>query len=365
MAEAANSRSRLGSRAAEMSAQETAGSEISSTRQTGWQPAGGAAGGELAAVALSTDAVPTVVTRSASATTRMPARAKLLIWSGIMPPGTAGARAPERREPGSVEAEPADGRGEPTAAMLRCPGCPGQNGAPSSEGSPVAIDLAFDEGGAGAAASVGPSAAERVRPAPASAPARTWRMFAVLLLLTVGLRLPAFFVQVFNSDETFLATQAEVINEGGRLYQDATDRKPPLVPYLYAATFSIFSTSAPVVGAGRRDARGGAHRAAPRAGSQTQIRRPCGMARGDLVHPRVGRVRAPGRASSQLRGLHAARDDRGGAVGRARPRTLVRGRRRVRDAREADGRGDAAPGALPGLARPWEARHRRMPRSGS
>ncbi len=36
------------------------------------------------------------------------------------------------------------------------------------------------------------------------------------------LRLPAFFVDVFNSDETFLATQAEVINDGG-----ASTRTPP------------------------------------------------------------------------------------------------------------------------------------------
>ena len=68
--------------------------------------------------------------------------------------------------------------------------------------------------------------------------------FAALLLLTAVLRLPAFFVDVFNSDETFLGTQAEVINDGGRLYQDAADRKPPLVPYLYAATFKVTGTTA-------------------------------------------------------------------------------------------------------------------------
>jgi 4-amino-4-deoxy-L-arabinose transferase-like glycosyltransferase len=68
--------------------------------------------------------------------------------------------------------------------------------------------------------------------------------FLALLALTVVLRLPAFFVDVFNSDETFLATQAEVINDGGRLYDDAADRKPPLVPYLYAATFELFGTTA-------------------------------------------------------------------------------------------------------------------------
>src|SRR2546423_3373532 len=72
----------------------------------------------------------------------------------------------------------------------------------------------------------------------------TLLLFAVLLLLTAALRLPAFFVDVFNSDESFLGAQAEVINDGGKLYQEAADRKPPLVPYLYAATFAVFGTTA-------------------------------------------------------------------------------------------------------------------------
>jgi 4-amino-4-deoxy-L-arabinose transferase-like glycosyltransferase len=72
----------------------------------------------------------------------------------------------------------------------------------------------------------------------------TLRLFGVLLLLTFALRVPAFFVDVFTSDETFLATQAEVISDGGKLYEEAADRKPPLVPYLYAATFALFSTTA-------------------------------------------------------------------------------------------------------------------------
>lgn len=108
----------------------------------------------------------------------------------------------------------------------------------------MAIDLAFDEAGAGAGAPASPRATGSVSTGSRFGSRKAWRLFAVLLLLTVGLRLPAFFVDVFNSDETFLATQAEVINEGGRLYEDATDRKPPLVPYLYAATFSVLGTSA-------------------------------------------------------------------------------------------------------------------------
>src|SRR5207249_950309 len=63
-------------------------------------------------------------------------------------------------------------------------------------------------------------------------------------LLPLALRLPAFFVDVFNSDGTFLGAQAEVISHGGKLYQEAADRKPPLVPYIYAATFAIFATTA-------------------------------------------------------------------------------------------------------------------------
>jgi 4-amino-4-deoxy-L-arabinose transferase-like glycosyltransferase len=70
-----------------------------------------------------------------------------------------------------------------------------------------------------------------------------WKLFAVLALLTLALRLPAFFVDVFNSDETYLATQAQVISHGGNLYEQAADRKPPLVPYVYAASFELFGTT--------------------------------------------------------------------------------------------------------------------------
>jgi 4-amino-4-deoxy-L-arabinose transferase-like glycosyltransferase len=70
-----------------------------------------------------------------------------------------------------------------------------------------------------------------------------WWIFLVVAGLTLVLRLPAFFVPVFNSDETFLATQAQVIRTGGNLYQEAADRKPPLVPYVYAAAFVTFDTT--------------------------------------------------------------------------------------------------------------------------
>lgn len=68
-------------------------------------------------------------------------------------------------------------------------------------------------------------------------------LVALVVALTALLRLPAFFVDVFNSDETFLATQGQVIREGGDLYREAADRKPPLVPYVYAATQAITGTT--------------------------------------------------------------------------------------------------------------------------
>jgi hypothetical protein len=58
------------------------------------------------------------------------------------------------------------------------------------------------------------------------------------LLLTSFARLPGFVHQLFDPDEAAIATQAIAIRDGGTLYTDATDRKPPLVPMIYAATFA-------------------------------------------------------------------------------------------------------------------------------
>ncbi len=69
------------------------------------------------------------------------------------------------------------------------------------------------------------------------------RLAVLVLALTALFRLPGFFVDVFNSDETFLATQGQVIRGGGDLYREAADRKPPLVPYVYAATQAITGTT--------------------------------------------------------------------------------------------------------------------------
>lgn len=64
--------------------------------------------------------------------------------------------------------------------------------------------------------------------------------FAVAVLLHA----PGFTSTVFNSDEAFLATEAQVLEAGGDLYHDVVDRKPPLVPLLYESVFDATGSSA-------------------------------------------------------------------------------------------------------------------------
>ncbi|MFN8034472.1 MAG: glycosyltransferase family 39 protein [Acidimicrobiia bacterium] len=66
-----------------------------------------------------------------------------------------------------------------------------------------------------------------------------FRLFLVFLFLATVLHLPGLFHQVFNSDEAYLATQAHVLDQGGKLYTDTVDRKPPIVPYLYLGAFRV------------------------------------------------------------------------------------------------------------------------------
>lgn len=60
---------------------------------------------------------------------------------------------------------------------------------------------------------------------------------AVVLVAAFLTHLPALRHDPWNSDEAYVATEAQVINRGGALYVDATDRKPPILPVLYALTF--------------------------------------------------------------------------------------------------------------------------------
>jgi hypothetical protein len=61
--------------------------------------------------------------------------------------------------------------------------------------------------------------------------------------LSLFLHLPGLVFHLFNSDEASIATMATVINRGGLLYHQTADRKPPMVPYLYAAVFRATGTT--------------------------------------------------------------------------------------------------------------------------
>jgi hypothetical protein len=72
---------------------------------------------------------------------------------------------------------------------------------------------------------------------------RNWARGPLLLLVLAAVAFavhaPSLSNRSLNSDEAYAATQAQVLNRGGRLYVDTVDRKPPVVPYLYAATFRV------------------------------------------------------------------------------------------------------------------------------
>lgn len=62
---------------------------------------------------------------------------------------------------------------------------------------------------------------------------------AVLLGIVVVVHLPGLADRVFNNDEAYVATVADVIAHGGKLYVDAVDRKPPGLFYLYHWLFEV------------------------------------------------------------------------------------------------------------------------------
>ncbi|MFF8725977.1 glycosyltransferase family 39 protein [Streptomyces sp. NPDC015171] len=79
------------------------------------------------------------------------------------------------------------------------------------------------------------------------APARTavtrtayWaRLLPPLAALACATRIPSFVRPLWNPDEGFLAVQARLLAQGGRLYDTVVDRKPPLLPWLYQAAFAL------------------------------------------------------------------------------------------------------------------------------
>lgn len=72
---------------------------------------------------------------------------------------------------------------------------------------------------------------------------RNWtrgpRLLVIFAVVAFAVHAPSLSNRSLNSDEAYAATQAQVLNRGGRLYVDTVDRKPPVVPYLYAATFRV------------------------------------------------------------------------------------------------------------------------------
>ena len=64
-------------------------------------------------------------------------------------------------------------------------------------------------------------------------------MCAGLTTLAFALRAPSFVSRLFDPDEAAIGVQAMVVRGGGTLYTDIFDRKPPLPPLLYAASFSL------------------------------------------------------------------------------------------------------------------------------
>lgn len=62
---------------------------------------------------------------------------------------------------------------------------------------------------------------------------------ALLLGIVVILHLPGLANRVFNNDEAYVATVADVLAHGGKLYVSAVDRKPPGLFYIYHWLFEL------------------------------------------------------------------------------------------------------------------------------
>ncbi|MGW1026509.1 ArnT family glycosyltransferase [Streptomyces sp. NPDC002577] len=70
---------------------------------------------------------------------------------------------------------------------------------------------------------------------------RYWaRLLPALAALAFITHVPAFLRPLWNPDEGYLAVQARMLAHGGELYETVVDRKPPLVPWLYAGAFALF-----------------------------------------------------------------------------------------------------------------------------
>ena len=64
-----------------------------------------------------------------------------------------------------------------------------------------------------------------------------------MVALAAVVRVPSYVHQLFDPDEAAIAAQAISVRDGGTLYVDAIDRKPPLPPLLYATVFSLTNST--------------------------------------------------------------------------------------------------------------------------
>ena len=69
---------------------------------------------------------------------------------------------------------------------------------------------------------------------------RTLLLFVSLTSIVLVLRLPTFFEPPWHTDEGIFAAVASRVLQGGQLYTDAWESKPPLFLYLYAGIFEVF-----------------------------------------------------------------------------------------------------------------------------
>src|SRR6478735_8270230 len=68
---------------------------------------------------------------------------------------------------------------------------------------------------------------------------RTAALVLAVIALVAVVRLPSFVRELFDPDEAAIAAQAIAVRDGGTLYVDAVDRKPPLPSLIYAASFDV------------------------------------------------------------------------------------------------------------------------------
>jgi len=68
--------------------------------------------------------------------------------------------------------------------------------------------------------------------------------YVLLLVVAFGLRLPSFWADFLTTDESIFLTIGQRLADGGHLYADAWDDKPPLILWVYSGFVSLFGGGA-------------------------------------------------------------------------------------------------------------------------